>query len=183
VIDSQQSDAERTASPRRRRRPPAWLVGAGVAVVAIVTLVVLHDGGEGDAASSRDLSTPEGAAKAFAMAAAVGDVDGVLAATCLGDAGCAAEHGDGVTTQQITAAKKVIADNVREIGGRLRYAEFTTARAGAQPGTREVDYRLPGVSQQERSYLVFVQYRNRWLYIATGDSTTSPPAPSPAPAT
>ncbi|MFC4855990.1 hypothetical protein [Actinophytocola glycyrrhizae] len=181
MTDPQQSDAEPTASPRRRRRPPAWLVGAGAALAVIVAMVLLRDGGDGDAAVPRDLSTPKGAAEAFAMAAAAGDVDGVFAAACLGDDGCAAEHGGDVTAQQITAAKKVITDNVREIGGRLRHAQFTTARDGAQPGTQEVDYRLPGASPGERNYLIFVQYRDRWLYIASGGTTA--PATASAPAT
>lgn len=181
MTDPQQSDAEPSASPRRRR-PPAWLIGAAAALAAIVAVVLLRDAG--DTAGARDLSTPHGAAEAFAMAAAAGDVSGVLAAACLGDPGCAAEHGGGVTTQQITAAKKLIADNLREIGGRLRHAEFTTARDGTLPGTREVDYRLPGAAQGERTYLVFVHYRDRWLYIATGGTTAvSPPATTPAPAT
>jgi hypothetical protein len=68
-------------------------------------------------------------------------------------------------------------DNAGEIGARLRHAEFTTARTGTQHNTREVDYRLPGVP--ERSYLVFVHYQDRWLYIATGGPTTPTPVTAP----
>jgi hypothetical protein len=183
VTDPQQSDAEPTASPRRRR-PPAWLVGGGVALAAIVAMVLVRDGGNGGGpAGPQDLSTPQGAAKAFAFAAGSGDGDGVLAVTCLGDTGCAAEHGGGVTAQQITAAKKLLSDNLLEIGGRLRHAVFTTAHAGTQPDTREVDYRLPGTAQGERNYLVFVHYQDRWLYIATGGPTPTAAATTPAPAT
>ncbi len=163
--DPQQSDTGATA-PRRRRRPPAWLVGAGLALAAIAAVTFLR--GEDAPAAKRDLSTPEGAARAFAGAAAAGDVEGVLAITCLGSAGCTAEHGGGVTPEQVAAAEKVIAKNVREIGGRFGNAEFTASRAGTEPGTREVDYRLPGMPEGERNYLVFVEYQNRWLYIATG---------------
>jgi hypothetical protein len=183
MTDPQQSDAEPTASPRPRRRLPGWVFVAVGALVAVVAVVLLRSGGEGDATAQRDLSTPQGAAEAFAMAAAAGDVDGVLAATCLGDAGCAAEHGHGVTPEAVKAAQKVIADNVRQIGGRFQYAEFTTVRAGAEPGTQEVDYRLPGLPEGERNYLIFIRYRDRWLYIASGGPTsTSPPAASPTPA-
>jgi hypothetical protein len=176
VTDPHQSDTEPTATPRRPRRPPTWLVGAGV-VLAVIGAVVLLRGHEADEAVPRDLSTPEGAAAAFASAASTGDVDGLLAATCLGNAGCAAEHGGGLSAQQITTAKKILSDNAGEIGARLRHAEFTTARTGTQHNTREVDYRLPGVS--ERSYLVFVHYQDRWLYIATGGPTTATPATAP----
>jgi hypothetical protein len=173
VTNPQQSDIETIASPRRR--PPAWLVGAGVVLAVIGVVAFLRDGG-GDAAVPGDLSTPQGAATAFAAAASAGDVDGVLAATCLGNAGCAAEHGGGVSAQQITAAKKIIADNVGDIGARLRHVEFTSTRAGTQPSTSEVDYRLPGTAAGERNYLVFVHYRDRWLYLATGGPTI--PAPT-----
>lgn len=168
--DPQQSDSGAAVAPRPRRRPPAWLVGAGIALVAIVAVTLLR--GEDAPAAKRDLSTPEGAAEAFAGAAAAGDVEGVLAITCLGSAGCAAEHGGGVTPEQVTAAKKVIAEHVREIGGKFGNAEFTATRAGAEPGTREVDYRLPGMPEGERNYLVFVEYQNRWLYIGTGGPAT-----------
>jgi hypothetical protein len=179
VPDPQQSTAEPAAPSRRRRRPPNWLIGASVAAAAIVAVVVVRDG---DTTPPPDLSTPQGAAEAFAMAAATDDVDGVLATSCLGDNGCATAHGGGATTRQIATAKKVIADNLREIGGRLRHAEFTTARAGTQPGTQEVDYRLPGVPREERNYLVFVHYQDRWLYIATGGpATPSDPTTAPTP--
>lgn len=178
MTDPQQSDTEQAAAPRRRR-PPAWLVGAGTALVAVVAMVLLRDGGDHDTTVPRDLSTPQGAAETFAMAASVGDVDSVLASACLGDPGCVAEHGNGVTPQQVTAAKKVIADNMRELGGQLRNARFTTAHAGTRPGTQEVDYLLPGAAREERTYLVFVHYRDRWLYLATGSGpATSSPAPS-----
>lgn len=177
MTDSHQSDTEPTATPRRPRRPPTRLVGVGVALAVIGAVVLLRDG-EADEAVPRDLSTPEGAAATFATAASTGDVDGLLSATCLGNAGCAAEHGGGLSAQQITTAKKIMSDNVGEIGDRRRHAEFTTARTGAQRSTREVDYRLPGVS--ERSYLVFVHYQDRWLYIATGGPTTPTPATAPA---
>ncbi|MCT2581945.1 hypothetical protein [Actinophytocola gossypii] len=168
---------ETDARPRARRRPPAWLLGAGAVLVVIVAVALLR-GGE-DEPRPTDLTTPEGAAEAFAQAAAAGDVDGLLAVTCLGDNGCAAEHGGGANPEQISAAKKVIADNVREIGSRFGYAEFTPARPGAEPGTRAVDYRLPGMPENERHYLIFVEYQDRWLYIATGggaEATTPAPA-------
>lgn len=161
--DSQQSDTP--AETRRRRRPPTWLlIAAGVlAVAAAVTLL------RGGAAERQwDMSTPEGAAEAFASAAAAGDVEGILSVTCLGNGGCAAEHGGGVTTEQIDAAKKVVADHVRDLGGEFASAQFSASQAGTQPGTREVDYRLPGMPEEERHYLVFVKHQDRWLYIATG---------------
>jgi len=170
---------EDDTSLRSRRRPPAWLVGAGGVLVVIVAVALLRGGGD-DSARAQDLSTPESAAEAFARAAAAGDVDGLLAVTCLGDAGCAAEHGGGASTEQITAAKRVLADNVREIGGRFGHAHFTAARAGSEPGTREVDYRLPGMPENERNYLVFVEHQDRWFYIATGSgaASTAPPVPT-----
>ncbi|MFL6127384.1 hypothetical protein [Actinophytocola sp.] len=179
--DEPDEPAEVTGSARPRRRPPAWLFAVAGALLVVAVVAFLRGGG--DAARPRDLSTPQGAAEAFAAAASAGDVDGMLAVTCLGDAGCAAEHGKGITKEEIRAAQKVIAGNMRELGGRFRYAEFTDVRAGAEPGTRDVDYRLPGVSDEQRNYLVFVKYRDRWLYIASGGSTTtSPPTASPTPA-
>jgi hypothetical protein len=169
--DPQQSDVDETDPPRPRRRPSPWLVVAGVVLAVVVAAVLLRGGGEDAAAGPRDLTTPKGAAEAFAQAAATGDVEGMLAVTCLGDDGCAAEHGGDVTPEQVRAAKKVIADQMREISGRFGHAVFTTARAGAEPGTQEVDYRLPGMPEGERNYLVFVEYQDRWLYIATGGPT------------
>lgn len=185
--DPQRSDteptAEATAAPRPRRQAPGWLLAAGSAL-AVVAAVVLWRAVTDEPAPQRDLSTPEGAAAAFAGAAAAGDVDGVLAVTCLADAGCAAKHGGGVPTEQVAAAKKVIVENVPKIGARFGNARFATARAGAQPGTREVDYRLPGMPAGERHYLVFVEHDDRWLYIGTGGPTAPTPMPaSPAPAT
>ncbi len=180
--DPQQSDTEREQpetepeqtgaepaeddAPRSRRRPPLWLLVAAGLLVVVAVVTFTRDTGT----TAPDLSTPEGAARAFAQSAAVGDVDGVIAVTCLGDDGCAAEHGDGVTDDQLRAAKKVIADNVHEIGNLFARVRFTSARPGAEPGTQEVDYRLPGM--RARNYLVFVEHEDRWLYIGTGTGPT-----------
>lgn len=167
--DAQQTDPR----PATRRRPPPWVFAVGGALVVIAAVVLLRGGGD-ESAEPRDRSTPAGAAEVFARAAAVGDVDGVLAVTCLGDPGCVSEHGDGVTPEQIAAAKEVIATNVRDIGGRFGSATFTETRAGSEPGTQEVDYLLPGVPEGERNYLVFVEHGERWFYIATGGPAGTP---------
>jgi hypothetical protein len=160
-----QQPAEDQEAPSRRSF--RWLIGVGVGVVVAAGVLVWAAGIE-DAPRKQDLSTPRGAAETFAQAAAAGDVDGVLAATCLGHDGCAEQHGGGATPAHLSEAKEVIVKNVREIGARFRQAEFTGTRAGAVAGTQEVDYRLPGMPEAERSYLVFVEYQNRWLYIGTG---------------
>jgi hypothetical protein len=170
--DSPQSDIDNAAP---RRRPPAWLIVVGGALVVIVAMSLLS-GGDDAPARPRDLSTPVGAAEAFSAAAAANDVDGLLAVTCLGYDGCASAHGGGITTEQINAAKKVLADNVHLIGRRFTNAQFSAARAGTQPGTREVDYRVPGMPEGERNYLIFVEYENRWLYISTGGPAGMTPA-------
>lgn len=166
------SDTEVAVPAKRHRTPPAWLLGALSAIVVIVVVMLIRGGGdEPDAtgAGPADVTTPQGAAEAFARASAAGDVAGVLDVTCLGNAGCAAaQGGPNLTPEQIAAAKDVVAANVRDIGARFGYAEFTGVRDGARPGTREVDYRLPGTPAGERNYLVFVEHDGRWFYIATG---------------
>jgi hypothetical protein len=178
-----------TASPAPRRRSPLpWVVaGAVVVVAAVVVALVLTTGdddgsdGEGDRdraaappattsgpaqpdTAGYDLRTPEAAARSFAAAAGTGSGDVLLELACVGRLACVQEHAPDLSEAQLTETRDTIREGVFELAEHLEGAEFTPAVDGAAPGTKDVPYRTPAMTGDDRLTLTFVQFEGTWLY-------------------
>lgn len=149
------------------RKALPWLVGSAVVVVAaVVVTLVLTRAGDDRAAKpdSYDLSSPEKAAESFAAAARTGDGKAVLRLTCMAHADCLMRQGERVTPERLEDAQDMIVNGVDELAEQLAGVEFGESSEGSMPDTIEVEYRTPRMSDDQRLFLIFVEFDGDWLY-------------------
>jgi len=164
-------------SPTARRSSWPWVIAGAVVVVAAVVVTLALTAGDGAGTGSAAvpsttagpdqpgaLDTPEGAAASFVAAARTGSGDKLLGLACVGRPACVHEHAAEVTGAQLTEAQDTIREGVYELAVHLEGAEFSSAVAGVEPGTKDVPYRTPAMTGDAYLTLTFIRSDGDWLY-------------------